>query len=206
MPPRTVIAWQQKRFCAYWRQLSQRGKPGRPALSNARRELIQDMWRANPTGGSPRIVGELNKLGLTVANSTLEQYRPRTRNPSSPTWKAFLNHHIQNLVACDCFTVPTATYRVLFGCIMLAHERRRIVHVNLTEHPTAPWTAQPIVEASPWETAPRYLLRDRDAIYRSGFQQCVRNLGINEVQTTPRSPWQNRIRREGHRQHSARRA
>ena len=191
MQPRTVIAWQKKRFCAYWRQLSQSGKPGRPALSKELRELIHDMWRANPTWGSPRIVGELNKLGLTVAKSTVEKYRPRTRKPSSPTWKVFLNNHIQDIVACDFFTVPTATYRVLFVFIMLAHERRRIVHVNITEHPTAQWTAQQIVEAYPWETAPRYLLRDRDAIYSSSFQQRVENLGIKEVQTAPRSPWQN---------------
>ena len=149
------------------------------------------MWRANPTWGAPRIVGELNKLGLIVAKSTVEKYRPRTRRLSSPTWKAFLNNHIQDIVAGDFFTVPTATYRVLFVCIVLAHERRRIVHVNMTEHPTAQWTAQQIVEAYPWETAPRYLLRDRDAVYSSGFQQRVGNLGIEEVKIAPRSPWQN---------------
>src|SRR5690242_11765709 len=98
--------------------------------------------RANPTWGSPRIVGELSQLGIPVAKSTVEQYRPRTRKPSSPTWKAFLNNHVKDIVACDCFPVPTATCRVLFVFIMLAHERRRIVHVNLTEHPTALWTAQ----------------------------------------------------------------
>jgi putative transposase len=111
-------------------------------------------------GGAPRIVGELHKLGIAVAKSTVEKYRPKSRHPSSPTWTTFLNNHVADIVACDFFTVPTATCRVLFVFIMLAHERRRIVHYNLTAHPTAQWTAQQIVEAFPWDVAPRYLLRD----------------------------------------------
>jgi putative transposase len=149
------------------------------------------MWRSNPTWGSPRIVGELHKLGINVAKSTVEKYRPRARKPSSPTWKAFLHNHVQDLVACDFFTVPTATFRVLFVFIMLAHERRRIVHVNITEHPTAQWTAQQIIEAFPWATAPRYLLRDRDTIYGEHLQQRIKNMGIEEVKIAPHSPWQN---------------
>ena len=149
------------------------------------------MWQSNPTWGSPRIVGELRKLGIEVAKSTVEKYRPKVRKPSSPTWKAFLNNHVQNLVACDFFTVPTATFRVLFVFIILAHKRRRIVHFNITEHPTAQWTAQQIVEAFPWDTAPRYLLRDRDSIYGTAFQSRVKNLGMEEVMIAPRSPWQN---------------
>jgi transposase InsO family protein len=189
--PRTVIAWQRQRFREHWRRLSQRGKPGRPALSKDVRDLIRDMWRSNPLWGSPRIVGELRKLGITVAKSTVEKYRPRVRKPSSPTWKAFLKNHVADLIACDFFTVPTASFKVLFVFIMLAHERRRIVHCNITEHPTAQWTAQQIVEAFPWETAPRYLLRDRDAIYGEHFQQRIQNMGIEEVKIAPRSPWQN---------------
>jgi hypothetical protein len=121
--PRTVLAWQQQRFRDYWRRLSQHDKPGRPAIAQEVRALIQDMWRSNPTWGSPRIVGELHKLGITVAKSTVEKYRPRTRKPSSPTWKALLTNHVKDIVACDFFTVPTATFRVLFVFIMLAHER-----------------------------------------------------------------------------------
>ena len=189
--PRTVIAWQQKRFRDHWRRLSRSGKPGRPAIATEVHELIQDMWQSNPTWGSPRIVGELRKLGIDVAKSTVEKYRPKVRKPSSPTWKAFLNNQVQDLVACDFFTVPTATCQVLFVFIMLAHERRRIVHFNITEHPTAEWTAQQIVEAFPWDTAPRYLLRDRDSIYGGHFQQGIKNMGIEEVKIAPRSPWQN---------------
>jgi transposase InsO family protein len=189
--PRTIIAWPQKRFRDHWRRLSQHGKPGRPAIAPEVRALIQDMWQSNPTWGSPRIVGELQKLGIDVAQSTVEKYRPRARKPSSPTSKAFLNHHIQDLVACDFFTVPTVTFQVLFVLVILAHERRRIVHFNVTEHPTAPWTAQQMVEAFPWDEAPRYLLRDRDSIYGEYFQQHVKKMGIEKVKIAPRSPWQN---------------
>ena len=189
--PRTVIAWQKKRFRDYWRRRSQSGKPGRPAITKEARELIRDMWRSNPTWGSPRIVGELRKLGINVAKSTVERYRPKWRKPPSPTWKAFLNNHVADIVACDFFPVPTATFRVLFVFILLAHERRRIVHFNITEHPTAQWTAQQIVDAFPWESAPRYLLRDRDRIYGDHFQQRVENIGLEEVKIAPRSPWQN---------------
>jgi putative transposase len=189
--PRTVLIWQKKRFRDYWRSLSQKSQPGRPAIAQEVRELIRDMWRSNPTWGSPRIVGELRKLGINVAKSTVEKYRPRVRKPSSPTWKTFLNNHVHDIVACDFFLVPTATCRVLFVFIMLAHERRRIVHFNVTEHPTAQWTAQQIVEAFPWDTVPRYLFRDRDSIYSMAFQHRIKHIGIEEVKIAPRSPWQN---------------
>ncbi len=185
--PRTVIAWQKKRFRDHWRDLSQSGKPGRPAISKDIRELIQDMWQSNPTWGSPRIVGELRKLGINVAKSTVEKHRPRPDKPSSPTWTAFLNNHVQDIVACDFFTVPTVTFRVLFVFVILAHERRRIIHFNVTEHPTAQWTAQQIVEAFPWDTA--FGIETR--IYGAAFELRVKNLGIEEVKIAPRSPWQN---------------
>jgi putative transposase len=188
--PRTVIAWQRKRFRDHWRRLSQQGTPGRPAMIKEAQDLIRAMWQANPTWGSPRIVGELRKLGLTVATSTVEKYRPRVRKPSSPTWKTLLTTHVHDIVACDFFMVPTATCRVLFVFTMLAHERRRIVHCNVTAHPTAQWTAQQIVEACPWDTAPRSLLRDRDAIYGPACQSRIKNLGIEEVKIAPHSPWQ----------------
>jgi len=167
--PRTVIAWQHKRFREHWRRLSQRGTPGRSALAKEVRDLIRQMWQTNPTWGSPRIVGELRKLGIEVAKSTVEKYRPRPKKPPSPTWKTFLKNHVQDLVALDCFVVPTVTFRVLFVLVIPAHDRRRIVHFNITEHPTARWTAQQVVEAFPWDEVPRYLLRDRDRIYGTHF-------------------------------------
>jgi transposase InsO family protein len=189
--PRTVIAWQRQRFREHWRRLSQRGTPGRPTIAKDVRDLIRTMWQANPTWGAPRIVGELRKLGIEVAKSTVEKYRVRPRKPPSPTWKTFLHDHIQDLVAMDFFVVPTVTFKVLFVLVILAHERRRVVHFNVTEHPTAAWTAQQVVEAFPWDEAPRYLLRDRDRIYGVAFRQRVQHMGIEEVLTAPQSPWQN---------------
>jgi transposase InsO family protein len=149
------------------------------------------MWQANPTWGSPRIVGELQKLGIEVAKSTVEKYHLRPKKPPSPTWKTFLKNHIQDLVALDFFTVPTVTYKVLFVLVILAHARRRMVHFHVTEHPTAVWTAQQVVEAFLWEEAPRYLLRDRDRIYGTTFQQRVKHMEIKEVVIAAQSPWQN---------------
>jgi hypothetical protein len=179
--PRTVIAWQQQGFRDHWRRLSQLGTPGRPTVAQEVRELIQVMWQANPTWGSPRIVGELHKLGLDVAKSTVEKYRVRRCKPPPPTWKAFLNTHVKDLVSLDFFVVPTVTHKVLFVLLILAHERRRVVHFSITEHPTAQWTAQQVEEAFPWDEAPRYLLRDRDRIYGAAFRQRVRHMGIEEV-------------------------
>jgi transposase InsO family protein len=189
--PRTVIAWQRKRFRAHWRRLSQQRTPGRPTLARDVRDLMRQMWQANPTWGSPRIVGELQKLGIEVAKSTVEKYRTRRKQPPSPTWKTFRKNHVQELVALDFFVVPTVTFRVLFVLVILAHGRRRVVHFHVTEHPTAQWTAQQVVEAFLWDEAPCYLLRDRDRIYGAAFRQRVRHLGIEEVLIAPQSPWQN---------------
>jgi len=114
----------------------------------------------------------------------------RHRQPPSQTWKTFLANHTADLVSVDFFTVPTATFRIMYVFVILHHERREIVHFNATYHPTAEWTAQQIVEAFPFETAPRYLLRDRDSIYGERFRKRVKSLGIEEVLTAPRSPWQ----------------
>jgi putative transposase len=189
--PRTVIAWQQQRFRNHWRRVSEQGTPGRPAMAKEIRALIQDMWQANPTWGSPRIVGELRKLGIDVAKSTVEKYRVRRLQPPSPTWKAFLNNHVKDLVSLDFFVVPTVTHIVLFVLVIMAHERRRVVHFNVTEHPTAAWAAQQVVDAFPWEEAPRYLLRDRDCVYSAAFRQRVQHMEIGEILIAPRSPWQN---------------
>jgi putative transposase len=189
--PRTVITWQQQRFREHWWCLSQHRKLGRPAVAQEVRELIEAMWQANPTWGSPRIVGELRKVGIDVAKSTVEKYRVRPPKPPSPTWKTFLTNHVQDMVALDFFTVPTVTHTVLFVLVILAHERRRVVHFNITEHPTARWTAQQVVDAFPLEEAPRYLLRDRDRIYGASFRQRVQHMGIEEVLIAPRSPSQN---------------
>jgi transposase InsO family protein len=186
-----VIAWQHKRFRDHWTKLSKHGRPGRPPVSKEIRALIRKMSEANIGWGSPRIVGELRKLGIDIAKSTVEKYRVRSGKPPSPTWKAFLKNHVKDLVSIDFFVVPTVRFKVLFVLVILAHHRRTIVHFNVTEHPTAQWTAQQITEAFPWDTAPKYLLRDRDGTYGSQFQRRVESMGIEEVITAPRSPWQN---------------
>ena len=136
-------------------------------------------------------MGERRKLGIEVVKSTVEKYGVQPRKPSSPTWKAFLKNHVTDLVAMDFFVVPTVDCKGLFVLVILAHDRRRVVHFNVTAHPTEQWTAQPIVEAFPWDEAPRYLLRDRDSIYGARFQRRVTSLGIEAVITAPCSPWQN---------------
>jgi transposase InsO family protein len=115
----------------------------------------------------------------------------RPRRPASPAWRAFLQNHASEIVALDFFTVRTVSFRALFVLIVLAHDRRRILHFTVTEHPTAEWTTQQIVEAFPWDSAPRYLLRDRDSVYGQVFRRCVAGMGIEEILATPQSPWQN---------------
>jgi len=149
------------------------------------------MCAVNVGWGSPRIVGELRKLGIDVAKSTVEKYRVRSRKAPSPTWKVFLKNHVRDLVSIDFLVVPTVRFKILFILVVLAHHRRRVVHFNVTEHPTAQWTGHQIIEAFPWDTAPKNLLRDRDAIYGSQFQRRVKSMGIEKVLTAPRSPWQN---------------
>jgi transposase InsO family protein len=149
------------------------------------------MRQANPLWGAPRIHGELLKLGIAVAQSTVARYLPRPGKPPSQTWRTFLTNQLAQTVAIDFFTVPTATFRVLFVFVVLAHERRRVVLFGVTAHPTQEWTRQQMREAFPWDQAPRYLLRDRDAIYGRDFAAMVRDMGMEEVLTAPRSPWQN---------------
>ena len=153
LQPATVIAWQRRRFRDHWARLSQ-GQPGRPTNSHERRELIRDLSIANPRWGAPRILGELRKLGVQVAKSTVEKYRFRPRRPSSPAWRAFLKNHLPEIVALGFFPVPTVGFKALFVLGIVAHARRKVVHFNLTEHPMAWCAAQRHVEAFPWEMAP----------------------------------------------------
>jgi hypothetical protein len=149
------------------------------------------MPQANPLWGAPRIHGELQKLGIEVAERTVSRLLPKRRIPPSQTWRAFLANHVRDLVSIDFFTIPTAGLRVLFILVVLTHHRRGIVHFNVTEHPTAHWTAQQIVDAFPNDSAPSYLLRDRDQVYGEQFRHRVKGMRIDEVLTAPHSPWQN---------------
>ena len=187
--PDTVIRWHKRGFKLFWRWKS-KAQSGRPPIEPEIRKLIRRMSRENPLWGTPRIQSELALLGHVVAESTIDKYRIRTRKPPSQTWRTFLDNHVRDLVAVDFFTVPTATFRLLFCFIVLRHHRRMVVHFNVTAHPTAEWTAQQIVEAFPEDQAPRFLIRDRDSIYGEFFRRRVKHMGIEEVVSAPRSPWQ----------------
>ena len=189
--PDTVLRWQRRRFREYWTRLSGRSKGGRPPVSADIATLVRKMAAANPLWGAPRIHGELLKLGIDVAERTVSRLMPKRRPESSQTWRTFLANHVPALVSIDFFTVPTARLRVPFVLVVLAHHRRRVVHSNVTEHPTAAWTAQQIVDAFPDESAPAYLLRDRDQVYGRQFRHRVKGMAIEEVLTAPQSPWQN---------------
>ena len=189
--PATVIRWQRSAFKLFWTWKSRRTGPGRPAVAPEIRALIRRMSKANPLWGAPRIHGELQKLGLEISQAAVSKYLGRPDRPPSQTWRTFLDNHLRTLVSVDFFVVPTVMFKVLFVFVVLAHERRRVLHINVTDTPTAQWTAQQLVEACPWETAPRYVLRDRDAVYGVAFSSRVQTMGIHEVKTAPRSPWQN---------------
>ena len=188
--PETVIAWHRKAFRLYWSWKSRR-RYGRPPVSIDVRELIRRMSAANPRWGAPRIHGELGKLGIKVSETTVAKYMVRHRHPPSQTWRTFLTNHVKEIVSADFFVVPTATFRLLFVFVILSHDRRRPVHFAVTSHPTAEWTAQQLLQAFPWDTAPRFLLRDRDGNYGKIFRESATGLGIEEVLCAPRSPWQN---------------
>ncbi len=189
--PDTVVRWHRQWLRRRWTRRSVHARPGRPLADAAIRTLVGQMGAANPLWGAPRIHGELLKLGIDVSERTVSRLLRRRRRPPSQTWRTFLTNHLASLVSLDFFTVPTLTGRVLVVLLILSHHRRRIVHVGITEHPTTEWTAQQIIEAFPEDTAPRWLLRDRDAIYGDLFRRRVAGMGIGEVVTSPLSPWQN---------------
>jgi len=189
--PDTVVRWHRKNFRLYWDWKSRPRRRGRPEISAEVKALIRRMSRENTLWGAPRIHGELLKLGIEVSQATVSKYMTRHPKPPSQSWRSFLLNHAGGLVGCDFFVVPTLTFRILFVFIILHHARRRIVHVNLTANPTSQWTAQQIREAFPWETAPLYLIRDRDRTYGKAFETRLRAMRIEEVLIAPRSPWQN---------------
>ena len=186
--PATVLAWHRRGFQLYWRWKSRPNPVGRPRLDPELRDLIRRMARENPTWGRRRIRAELALLGYEVAELTVAKYMRRSSPRPSPTWRAFLASHLRDTVAIDFFLVPTLTFRLLFVFVVLRHDRRELLHVNVTDHPSAVWAARQIIETFPEETAPKYLLRDRDAIYGEEFVRHVQSLGIREVLTAHAHP------------------
>ncbi len=189
MQASTVIGWHRKGFRLFWTWKIRRNRPGRPKVPKEVRELIRTMSRENPLWGAPKMHGELLKLGIDIGETSVSKYMMRRRRPPSQTWKTFLDNHVKNMVSVDFFTVPTIRLQILYVFLILAHERRRIVHFAVTAHPTAEWTVQQMREAFPWESAPRYLLRDRDRIFGKDFVDQVKAMGIKQVLSAPRSRW-----------------
>ena len=186
--PDTVVRWHRGVFRRFWTWRSRRPL-GRPPVDRRTRDLVCQMAQTNPLWGAPRIHGELLKLGIGISEREVSRLIPRgPRKPPSQTWRNFLTNHVGTLSSIDFFTVPTATFRILYVFLVLAHERRRVLHFNVTEHPTAAWAAQQIVEAFPEATAPKYVMRDRDRIYGATFRDRLTGMAIEEVLSAPRSP------------------
>lgn len=190
LKPETVIRWHRAGFRSYWRWQS-RHRGGRPTVPLEIRELIREMSIANPLWGAPRIHGELLKLGIEIGQTSVAKYMARRRAPPSQGWKTFLRNHADGIAAMDLFVVPTISFRLLYGLLIMGHGRRQILWFGVTARPTAEWIANQLTQACGWEQIPRYLVRDRDGAYGEIFMRRVRSIGIRDRPTSPRSPWQN---------------
>jgi transposase InsO family protein len=188
--PETLVHWHRAGFRCYWRWTS-RLLGGRPQIDTELRALIRRMSIENPLWGAPRIHGELLKLGFEVAQSSVAKYMVKRRGPPSQAWPTFLRNHAADIAAMDLFVVPTIGFDLLYAFVIVRLDRRDLVWINVTAHPTAEWVARQITEAFPWEEPPHYLIRDRDWIYGSVVTRRLRAMGIRDQPTAPASPWQN---------------
>lgn len=192
--PDTVAKWNRGRFRRHWAKISQQQQgPGRPRVDAEIRRLIRTM--AGDGWGAPRIHGELTKLGFVVSEITVSRYMPRrSADPAQvKRWIAFLRNHKDAIAAMDFFTVPTASLRMLYVLFVIEHGRRCIVHFKVTPNPTAAWVIQQLREAFPYDTAPKHLIFDRDAIFTPAVGRFVRAMGTQPARTAYRCPWQNPV-------------
>jgi Integrase core domain len=188
--PETLVRWHRAGFGSYWRWKSHR-RGGRPPIEAELRALIRQMSTENQLWGAPRIHGELLKLGFEVAQSSVAKYMVKRRGPPSQGWRTFLRNHTQDIAAMDLFVVPTIGFDLLYAYIIVRLDRRELVWLSVTTHPTAEWIARQITEAFPWNEAPRYMIRDRDRIYGAVVTRRLRAMGIRDKPVAPASPWQN---------------
>lgn len=189
--PQTVISWHRNLWRKYWSWKSRPKNLGRPKVPIEVIQLIRKISLDNPNWGAPRIQGELIMLGHFLSPTTIAKYMIRRRGRPNQNWKTFLRNHLSEIGAIDFLTVPTVTFKTLYVFIVLSLDRRRVVHFHVTRHPTADWTALQLTQAFPFETAPKYLIRDRDGIYGEKVLNAIQNLGMQDKPTSPRSPWQN---------------
>src|SRR5438094_8904034 len=190
LKPQTVIRWHRAGLRAYWRWKS-RPCGGRPKIGADIRQLIREMSVANPLWGAPRIHGELLKLGIDVGQTTVAKYMAKKRRPPSQGWKTFLRNHADGVASMDLFVVPTISFRLLYGLLILRHTRRELLWLGVTAHPSAEWIVRQLTEAYGWQPAPRYIIRDRDCVYGGVFLRRLRAMGIRDRPIAPHSPWQN---------------
>jgi transposase InsO family protein len=188
--PETIVRWHRTGFRLYWRWKS-RSHGGRPKVPLEIRYLIREMSLANRLWGAPRIHGELLKLGIEVAQSTVAKYMAKSGRGRSQTWKTFLRNHAAGIAAMDFLVVPTVGFKLLFVLVILRHQRRRLISLTVTSNPTAEWIAHQITDAFPWNEAPGYLIRNRDGSYGHAVTRRLAAMGIRDHPTAPRSPWQN---------------
>jgi len=195
--PETVVRWHQAGFKLYWEMLSRVRKPvgGGQRISKQIRDLIFRMVAENPTWGAPRIHGELLMLGFDVSETTVSRWMRRAPRHPEPAerWLAFLCNHREAIAAMDFFTVPTLTFSVLYCFFIISHDRRRILHFNITRHPTSSWIVQQLREAFPYQFTPKFLVFDHDAKYGLDVPAAIRSMSIACVQTSIQSPWQNGV-------------
>jgi transposase InsO family protein len=190
LKPQTVMRWHRAGFRAYWRWKS-RPRGGRPTMPTEIRQLIREMSIANPLWGAPRIHGELLKLGIDIGQTTVAKYMAKRRGPPSQGWRTFLRNHASAIASMDLFVVPTISFRLLYGLLILRHSRRELLWLAVTSHLNAEWIARQLTEACGWEEPPRYLVRDRDGSYGEAFIRRLRAMGIRDRPIAARSPWQN---------------
>ena len=193
--PETVIRWQSTAWRRYWTWKSRRSAaPGRPQIPKEVRQLIRRLAGENPRWGSVRILGELRKLGYDISSRTVRRYRrSRWSGPPSQSWRTFLKNHAPHIWATDFFTVQTLTLKTLYVSLFISHDRRQLVHLNVTPHPRAEWVWQQLIEATPWGQQPKFLIRDRDCCYGGSFNRRAARLGIEAVLTPIRAPKANAI-------------
>src|SRR6202048_901580 len=188
--PETLVRWHRAGFRRHWRWKT-RSRGGGPQIDLELRTVIRQMSMENLLWGAPRIHGELLKLGFSVAQSTVATYMVKRRGPPSQGWRTFLRNHAPDIAAMDLFVVPTIGFKLLYGFMIVRLDRRNLVWISVTTHPTAAGGARQITEAFPWNEDPRYLVRDRDRIYGAVVTRRLRAMGIRDKPTAPASPWQN---------------
>jgi len=194
LTPETVIRWHRAGFRAYWRWKSRR-PGGRPTTKAEVRQLIREMSIANPLWGAPRIHGELLKLGIAVGQTSVAKYMAERRRPPSQGWKTFLRNHADGIASMDMFVVPTISFRLLYGLLIIRLSRRELLWLGVTAHPTAEWIARQLTEACGWNEPPRYVVRDRDCAYGEAFIQRLGAMGIRDRPISAQSPGKTGIRR-----------